>query len=86
MNTSAKSALKSLLQRTAWLLFAVAGLAFWGGGRAISEFTKTERLLAEIEDIGLAFVGARVYGEDCIRGFCLRVAPQSPLLPHLALW
>jgi hypothetical protein len=32
----------------------MAGLAFWFGGRAISEFSKTERMLAEMEGIALA--------------------------------
>ncbi len=54
MSTFAKSLLKNLLQAMAWLLFVVAGLALWVGGRAINEFTGTERLLAEVEGIGLA--------------------------------
>jgi hypothetical protein len=32
----------------------MAGLAFWVGGRAINEFAKTERVLAEMEGICLA--------------------------------
>lgn len=39
-----------------WLLFGIAGLAFRWGGRAISEFAKTERTLAEMEGITLALV------------------------------
>jgi hypothetical protein len=35
---------------------SVAGLAFWVGGRAISEFTKTDRTLAEMLGIAIAFV------------------------------
>jgi hypothetical protein len=34
-------------------LFAIAGLAFWVGGRAISEFGKIDRILAE-------FLGLRI--------------------------
>jgi hypothetical protein len=56
MNTPAKSVVTLLLQVTAWLLFAVAGIAFCWGGRAISEFTKTDRILAEIEGIGFTFL------------------------------
>jgi hypothetical protein len=56
MNTSTRSAVKFLLRVTAWLFFAVAGIAFWVGGRAISEFTKTDRIFAEIEGVGHAFV------------------------------
>ena len=42
----------------AWILFTFAGLVFWAGGRAINEFAKTERILAEVESIGLAAVCA----------------------------
>ena len=34
----------------------IAGLLFLVGGRAISEFTKTDRVLAEFLGIGLAVV------------------------------
>jgi hypothetical protein len=57
MNASTKFT-KSLLRGVAWLLFAVAGLALWMGGRSISEFTKTARTLAEMEGIGLAVLFA----------------------------
>jgi hypothetical protein len=56
MIASTTSALKLLLRGVAWLLFAVACFAFLVGGRAISEFTKTNRILAEMEGIGLAVV------------------------------
>jgi hypothetical protein len=36
------------------VFLVMAGLAFWFGGRAISEFSKTERMLAEMEGIALA--------------------------------
>jgi hypothetical protein len=58
MSSSIKSALKFLLHGVAWLLFAIAGLAFWLGGRAINEFAKTERILAEMEGISLAVLCA----------------------------
>jgi len=58
MSALTKVALKSLLRGIAWPLFAVAGLSFWRGGRAIAEFAKTERTLAEMEGIGLALVCA----------------------------
>ncbi len=38
----------------AWLLFAIAGLVFFWGGRAISEFGKVGRLLAELEGLAIA--------------------------------
>jgi hypothetical protein len=50
--------MKSLLRGASQTLFVLAGLLFFVGGRAISEFTKTERLLAEILAIGLAVVCA----------------------------
>jgi hypothetical protein len=58
MSSSTKSALGFLLRGMAWLLFAVAGLAFWVGGRAINEFARTGRMLAEMEGIALAAVCA----------------------------
>jgi hypothetical protein len=40
----------------AWVFFAIAGLAFWVGGRAISEFGKIDRILAEM--LGLLIAAA----------------------------
>jgi len=54
MNNSIKATLKFLLRGVAWLLLVAAGIAFWIGGRAIHEFANTERVLAEMEGIGLA--------------------------------
>ena len=48
--------MKPLLKGTSQVLFTIAGLLFLVGGRAISEFTKTDRLLAECAGIGLAVV------------------------------
>ena len=56
MSASTRSALKALLRGVSWLLLVVAGLAFLVGGRAISEFAKTDRILAEMEGILLAVV------------------------------
>ncbi len=53
MNAAARSAAILLLRGVAWVFFALAGLAFWFGGRAISEFGKTDRLLAEMEGLAL---------------------------------
>jgi hypothetical protein len=58
MNGSINSTVKSLIRGLEWLLFAMAALAFWVGGRAISEFANTERMLAEMEGIGLAMLFA----------------------------
>src|SRR5438477_319739 len=46
---------KTFLHGLAWILFAIAGLAFWVGGRAISEFGKIDRILAEMLGLGIAF-------------------------------
>ena len=48
--------MKALLKGTGQILFGIAGLLFFFGGRAISEFTKTERVLSEVLGIGLAVV------------------------------
>jgi len=48
--------MKPLLKGTSQVLFAIAGLLFLVGGRAITEFTKTDRVLAEFLGIGLAVV------------------------------
>lgn len=37
-------------------MFVLAGLAFWVGGRLISELTKADRVFAEIAGIALAVV------------------------------
>ena len=44
----------SFFKAAAWLFFAIGGLAFWIGGRAISEFAGIGRIAAEAEGIGLA--------------------------------
>jgi hypothetical protein len=56
MNASTKSTLKSFLGAVAWLLFAIAGLSFWIGGRIISEFTKTSRVFGEMAGIFISLV------------------------------
>ena len=50
------TAVVSLLKAVSQALFVLGGLMFFAGGRAISEFTKTERVLAEMLGIGLAVV------------------------------
>jgi hypothetical protein len=47
---------KALLHGLAWVLFAIAGLAFWVGGRAISEFGKVDRIVAKM--LGLLIAAA----------------------------
>jgi len=60
MNASAKSIMGVVLRGLAWLLFVIAGLAFWVGGRAISEFAGVERMLAEVEGLGITAVCAGI--------------------------
>jgi len=44
------------------MLFAIAGLAFWWAGRAISEFGKIDRMWSEMLGLGIAFaIGALGY-------------------------
>jgi hypothetical protein len=51
-----RTTLKSLLQGLSTVSFALAGLSFFFGGRAIHEFGGVERMLAEMVGIGVAFV------------------------------
>ena len=48
--------MKSVLRGLSQLLLVIAGFSFFVGGRAISEFAKIERMIAEVEGIGLAVV------------------------------
>jgi hypothetical protein len=52
-----RSTLKRFLQGVSPLLFALGGLSFLFGGRAIHEFEGIDRTLAEIIGLGLAFLG-----------------------------
>jgi len=47
---------RPLLKAASQALFVIAGLLFLVGGRVISEFAKTDRVLAEFIGIGLAVV------------------------------
>jgi hypothetical protein len=53
MTPSRKAKLALLLRGVASLFAVLAGLAFCFGGRAISEFAKTERVPAEMEGFAL---------------------------------
>lgn len=48
--------MKAFLRRISQVLFVIAGLLFFFGGLAISMFTKTDRVSAEMLGIGSAFV------------------------------
>jgi uncharacterized membrane protein YvlD (DUF360 family) len=51
-----RSILKAFLLALAWLLFVIAALAFWVGGRVIHEFAEIDRILAEGLGLLIAFV------------------------------
>ena len=48
--------MKALLTGTSQLLFVLAGLLFFVGGRVISALTKTDWLMGEMMAIAVAFV------------------------------
>ena len=48
--------LKAFLRAGSWLSLGIAALAFWVGGRAISEFAKVDRILAEFLGLLIAVV------------------------------
>lgn len=52
--SKARTTLKYFLQALSKLLFVVAGLFFFFGGRAIHEFAHVDRLLAEVLGIAIA--------------------------------
>ncbi|MGZ7061173.1 MAG: hypothetical protein ACXVJL_16310 [Candidatus Angelobacter sp.] len=56
MNDSTKSAWKAFLRGVSGLLFGIAGIAFFFGGRVIREATKTDLVLSEMEGIFIALV------------------------------
>jgi hypothetical protein len=56
MTAATRSFWKIVLHGLAWILFIFAGLAFWAGGRAISEFGKIDRILSEMLGLGIASV------------------------------
>ena len=48
--------MKVLLRGISQLFFVVAALSFFVGGRALTAFTQTDRITAEIAGISIAFV------------------------------
>jgi hypothetical protein len=66
LDAAAKSTLSILLKGVAWLLFVIAGLTFWIGGRAISELDHTDRIVAELEGLAIATVcGGLGFAANC---------------------
>ena len=58
MKSSTRSNLSHLFHGLAWLLFALAGLAFWFGGGVVTAVAKIDRFTGELIGIGLAAVFA----------------------------
>jgi|HubBroStandDraft_5_1064220.scaffolds.fasta_scaffold372504_1 hypothetical protein len=56
MTTTSRSVLKAFLRAGSWLFLGIAGVAFFVGGRAISEFAKIDLILSEF--LGLLIAGA----------------------------
>lgn len=56
MTAATRTVLKSVLRGVSWLLLTIAGLSFWVGGRAITEFAKTDRILGEMLGLAIAVV------------------------------
>lgn len=86
MKATPKSALGSLVRGLSWVFFGSGALSFFWGGRFISEFGRTDRVLAEVEGIGLALVCgglgfvAKTAGEhlaECDEEADLRSEPSS---------
>lgn len=61
VTAATRSFWKAFLHGLAWIHFAIAGVAFWMGGRAISEFGKIDRILSEMLGLGIA-AGTGVLG------------------------
>lgn len=62
MTSATRSLLKGFLRACSWLLLGIAGISFWVGGRAISEFGKVDRILSEFLGLLIAVVtGAAGY-------------------------
>lgn len=70
MNTANRSILKAFLRAGSWLFLGIAGIAFWVGGRAISEFAKVDRILAE-------FLGPLIAVLTGIVGYVLKTSADD---------
>lgn len=65
-----RSVLKAFLRAGSWLLFGIAGIAFWVGGRAISEFGKVDRILSE-------FLGLLIAVVTGVAGYALKTSADD---------
>jgi hypothetical protein len=51
-----KSTISGVLKLVAWLLFGLAAVSFWAGGKIISDSSGSDRLLGEMGGVGLTVV------------------------------
>lgn len=56
MTDDTKSTISGLLKLCAYLLFGIAAVCFWAGGKIISESSGSDRILGEMGGMGLAMV------------------------------
>jgi hypothetical protein len=56
MSDSTSSTFKAFLRGVSGLLFGIAGISFFFGGRALSEFANTSRVFGEMAGIFVAIV------------------------------
>ncbi len=56
MTDDTKSTISGFLKLIAWLFFGAAAVSAWAGGKIISEFSGSDRLLGEMGGMGLAVV------------------------------
>jgi hypothetical protein len=62
VTSATRSFWKASLHGLAWVLFAIAGVTFWAGGKVISGSAKIDRILAEMLGLMIAFaIGAVGY-------------------------
>jgi len=70
MTTATRSVLKAFLRAGSWLLLGIAAIAFWVGGRAISEFGKVDRILSE-------FLGLLIAVVTGVAGYALKTSADD---------
>jgi hypothetical protein len=56
MTDDTKSTISGFLKLFAYLLFGIAAVCFWVGGKIISESSGSDRLLGEMGGVGMAMV------------------------------
>ena len=70
MTSPTRPVLQAFLRAGSWLLLGIAGISFWVGGRAISEFAKVDRILAE-------FLGLLIAAVTGVAGYVLKTSADE---------